>query len=57
MCSYYRQLTPHYEYDLPISVINECIENQDKKLWNSLCKKKKLFGQTLKLPTQISSYI
>lgn len=57
MYKYYRHLVPHYEYELPISVIDECIKNKDEKLWNSLCTKKNLFGQLLKLPTRISSFI
>ena len=57
MYDYYRQLIPHYEYDLPKSVVIECIKNKDEKLWNSLCTKKNLFGKLLKLPTQISSFI
>ena len=57
MYIYYRHLIPHYEYDLPRSVVVECIENQDEKLWNILCTKKNMFRQTLKIPTQISSYI
>lgn len=57
MYIYYRQLIPHYEYDLPRSVIVECIENQDEKLWNILCTKKNISRQTLKIPKEISHYI
>jgi len=57
MYIYYRQLIPHFEYDLPRSVIVECIENQDEKLWNILCTKKNISRQTLKIPKEISHYI
>ena len=57
MYIYYRQLIPHFEYDLPRSVIVEFIENQDEKLWNILCTKKNISRQTLKIPKEISHYI